>query len=470
MTIEDPPPVGILLSGAGLSERDWRKILRDIHDGKVIPVIGPELVTLPDPETGEIVPLNRFLAPRLAAVLGLADDERFTTVNAVACEHLLNGGSRADIYDELREILDHLDVPPCPALMDLARITDFHFLISSVFDHQLSHALKAIRSDYDPRRHLMAYHPSEAIDVPEIIGNTLLYYILGEYHTSQDFAVWEEDYMEFICKLIEHQDTLERLFRLLKNRQLLLLGSPATDWIVRFFLRVTRQIRLSDRGATAPGEYLADRGANLEAPLVFFFDKLIHATRVIDGDPAAFVHELHRRWSELYGHAASDEDFLTRLPVEMPKDSVFISYASDNRAAALSLGRALHSAGIPIWLDKGRLQAGENYATTLEAAVRVHSSFFIALISAETEADTERTRYVHKERDWAAGRHVEGFIYYIPVAIFPEAPSSWKPAAEPECFSKIHYHKLPDGAATPDFVRHIRQLIETYRLSGRPRG
>lgn len=470
MSDQDLLPPASPPADCGLSERDWRKMLRDIHDGKVVPVIGPELVTLEDPVTGKPVTLNQYLAPRLAEVLGLPDPEGFTTVNTVACAHLLNGGSRADIYDELREILDHLKAPPCQALMEVARITDFKFIISSVYDHQLSHALKAVRPDYEPRRQLLAYHPSEAVDVPETIGGTLLYHILGDYHTSQDFAVWEEDYMEFICKLIEHQDTLERLFRLLKNRQLMLLGAPATDWLVRFFLRVTRQTRLSDRGATAPGEYLADRGSNLEPPLVFFFDKLIQATRVIDGDPAHFVSELHRRWSEQYGHAASDEDFLSRLPREMPKDSIFISYASDNRAAALAIGRALHSAGIPIWLDKGRLLAGENYDTTLEAAVRVHSSFFISLISTETEADTERTRYVHKERDWAAGRHVDGFIYYIPVAILDVVPGDWKPAAEPGCFSKIHYHNLAGGAATPEFVRHIRDLIEIYRISGRPRG
>lgn len=456
--------------GNSLSDRDWRKILRDIHDGKVIPVIGPELITLEDPETGSTVSLYQYLAPRLAQALGLPDPGRHTSINGVACEHLLAGGSRADIYDELRDILDRFDCPANSALLDLARITDFRLIISSVFDHQLARALKTVRSDFEPKAHVIAYHPSEAIDVPENIGNTLLFHILGDYHTSQDFAVWEEDYMEFICKLIEHQDTLERLFRLLKNRQLLLLGSPASDWIVRFFLRVARQTRLSDRGATAPGEYLAERGANLEAPLVFFFDKLIQATRVIDGDPTVFVRELYQRWSEQYGQAASDEEFLSRLPVEMPKDSVFISYASDNRAAALALGRSLHAAGIPIWLDKGRLQAGENYETSLEAAVRVHSSFFISLISAETEADTERTRYVHKERDWAAGRHVDGFIYYIPVAIHPEPPNGWKPVAEPECFSRIHYHKLPNGQANPDFIRHIRQLVETYRLSGRPRG
>lgn len=470
MSFVESSSATILPSADGFSDRDWRKVIRDIQGGKVIPVIGPEMVTVTDPATGEPQALFRYLAPRVAEALDLREPERFTTVNTVAGEHLLGGGSRADIYDEVREILDHLDAPPGEALMDLARITDFHFLISSVFDHQLARALSAVRPDFDPKQHLIAYHPSEAIDLPERIGNTLLFHIMGDYDTSQDFAVWEEDYMEFICNLIEHQDTLERLFRILKNRQLLLLGSPGNDWIVRFFLRVTRQTRLSDRGATAPGEYLAAQGANLEAPLVFFFDKLKHATRVIDGDPSAFVRELYRRWSEQYGQASSDNDFLSQLPVEMPKDSVFISYASDNRAAALTLGRALHAAGVPIWLDKGRLQAGENYEAALEAAVRIHSSFFISLISAETEADTDRVRYVHKERDWAAGRHVDGFIYYVPVAIFPEPPTAWKPVSEPACFSKIHYHKLPGGVATPEFIRMIRQLVETYRLSGRPRG
>lgn len=459
-------------SPASLSDRDWRKILRDIRNGMVIPVIGPELVTVPDPVSGKTMPLYQYLAPRLAESLGLPQPDRYTKINSVACDHLLRGGDEEEIYLCLQEMLDDFDSPPSEALLDLARISDFHLIISSVFDHQLSHALKTVRPDFDSGEHVISYQPGGAVDIPENIGSTLLFHILGDYHTSRDFAVWEEDYMEFICKLIEarDKDTLRRLFSALQNCQLLLLGSPATDWILRFFLRMSRTSRLSHRHHSEPGEYLAARSENLEAPLVFFFDKLIKATRVIDGDPAAFVHELHRRWSEQYGHAASDDDFLSRLPAEMPKDSVFISYASDNRAAALALGRALHSAGIPIWLDKGRLQAGENYATTLEAAVRVHSSFFISLISAETEADTQRSRYFHKERDWAALKHVDGWIYYIPVAIFPEAPSGWKPTAEPECFSKIHYHKLPNGEATPDFIRHIRYLVETKRISGHPRG
>ena len=40
MSDQDLSPTAIPPDDCGLSERDWRKMLRDIHDGKVIPVIG----------------------------------------------------------------------------------------------------------------------------------------------------------------------------------------------------------------------------------------------------------------------------------------------------------------------------------------------------------------------------------------------------------------------------------------------
>jgi hypothetical protein len=52
-----------------LSEKDWKNLLREIHSGRVIPVVGPRLVTVDDPSTGEKLPLFAHLAPRLAAAL-----------------------------------------------------------------------------------------------------------------------------------------------------------------------------------------------------------------------------------------------------------------------------------------------------------------------------------------------------------------------------------------------------------------
>ena len=56
--IADPPTASFL------TEPEWSRLLRAIHNNQVIPVIGPELVTVPDDSGGQI-PLTRWLIPRL---------------------------------------------------------------------------------------------------------------------------------------------------------------------------------------------------------------------------------------------------------------------------------------------------------------------------------------------------------------------------------------------------------------------
>ena len=75
------------------------------------------------------------------------------------------------------------------------------------------------------------------------------------------------------------------MFSLLRDRYLLVLGSPATDWIARFFLRAAKGERFSDRKARAEQDYLADQPENLGESMAFFFDRIVGATRIIAGDP-----------------------------------------------------------------------------------------------------------------------------------------------------------------------------------------
>ncbi len=448
-----------------LEEKDWKTLMRWIRSGQVIPVVGPDLVLVEvDGQPGEVV-LTRYLAPRLAARLNLSASGDYGSVNEVVREHLRAGGNRGPVYDELRELLEEAGLSPGKALRDLAAIGGFDLFLSSTFDPFLAQALAAVRPGFREERDVVRFHPNKPLDLPAE-GAGHVFHLLGDFNTYPDFAIWDEDYMEFVCGLIESRDQLRSLFELLKNRHLLLLGAPASDWIFRFLLRVARQERLSGRTPDGVGEFLTEAMVALEPPLVFFFDKVVATTRVIDGSPASFVEELSRRWKEQAGAPADDEALLARMPDEMPKDSVFISYASEDRAAALALARALHDERVPVWLDKGRLKAGENYEAALESAVRVHCSFFISLISEITEADLERERFVHTERDWAAQRHMDGYIFYIPV----EIRETGRPEREPEAFRKIHSHRLPGGVPTPDFVGYVKQLWETYRVSGRPRG
>jgi hypothetical protein len=439
----------------------WNRILRDIHHRQVLPVIGPGLITVE--ENGRHLPFTHWLVPEFARRLGI-EPEPGMTLNRAACSHLVRKGKRKDIYEELRELVEqHAGLPVPPGLAELAAIRDFDLFVNSTFDGFLARALAQARPGWKPdARGRAAFHPSRPVDLPTPLPGTFLYHVLGAWDTYPDFAVWEEDYMEFLCGLLEApRDTRLHLFRELRNRSLLLIGAPFDDWIVRFFLRVAKQGRLSDLRDTA-ADYLADRPDQLGEPMVFYFDKVIGSPQIIPVEPRVFAADLRRRWAEKYA-AASTEDILASIPDDMERGAVFISYSHDDLAAVATLAAGLKAAGIPVWLDRRRLQAGGDWEQALKRAVKSRASLFLSLISAATEGNPDR--FVHEERKWAAERHLDGFIFYIPVVIDGTATV----AREPAIFSRYHRYALPGGAVTGDFAALLERYLDRYRDHGEVR-
>jgi hypothetical protein len=459
-----PPPV--------LTNEFWKRLLDEVHRRQVVPVIGPDMVTLSTTD-GQEQPLYSYLAPSLADRLGIAD--KFASIegiNQVVCQYLLQGGDSARIYDELRSLVENCRAPVSPALHELVAIPDFELFISTTFDSLLVNALEIVRHGFRARRPgtdcdfqkatVIDFHYNAPVDLPAGSG-THVYHLLGSIETYPDFAVWEEDYLEFICGLLAHEDDLQNLFRALRHRHLLLLGAPFSDWVVRFFLRIAKGERLTERKNKAQCDYLADRPENLGEPMIFFFDRVVGCTRIIPGSPSDFVIELARQWRQRFTDEAGG-DPLRKLPDEMPKDSVFISYSHDDIVAVCELVRGLRAARIPVWLDKQRIQLGENYECKLSSAVKDACSFFISVISKATESNKDR--YVHKERAWAAQRHSEGYVFYLPVII----DNTDQGKSEPQEFAKIHQYRLINGKVDAEFASRLTHLMEEYRASGRPRG
>jgi hypothetical protein len=116
-------------------------------------------------------------------------------------------------------------------------------------------------------------------------------------------------------------------------------------------------------------------------------------------------------------------------------------------------------------MDTLRLQAGANYERSLQHEVKDACSFFISLISKATEADPKR--YVHRERAWAAQKHVDGFVFYVPLVL--DLDEGTEPKLEPERFRHIHYERWND-ATLGNFVLRVRKLVDELRSAGRPRG
>jgi hypothetical protein len=125
-----------------LQEFFWDDLLEFIDEGKVIPIVGAELLTVPDGAGGEI-PLHRLLAEKLAERLRLpagnltGDD----ALHLVVCRYLERGGRREEVYPRIRNLLKEIAPSVPEPLRQLARIRHFNVFVSTTFDSLLERAL-----------------------------------------------------------------------------------------------------------------------------------------------------------------------------------------------------------------------------------------------------------------------------------------------------------------------------------------
>jgi len=441
-----------------LDEDFWEDLLTLIDEGKVIPVIGAGVVTRGD-DQGLFYP---WLARRVAEQLRVPLETlpAVFDLNAVATKHLLRQGEYNKLFTRLAIILRDECPAPGQSLLDLASISAFNLYLTTTFDQLLKKALDSVRHGGTSKTAVYAFSPGAITkDLPlrrRDLPGTTVFHLLGKVSSIPEYVVWEDDMLEFIFALDKHMPVMERLGRDLKEHGLLVLGLHFSDWLVRFFLRVSKQEPLS--APRVHRAYLAD-GPDDFSPqsLVLFFEAVSHDIHVMPQDPVIFCAELARRWKSR--HPDGDRGAKLSLPAaapEMPRGAIFISYAREDEVAAARVVRDLQAAGCTVWYDRERLQAGQDWHNSLEDEVKKRCGLFLSVISRTTEATRES--YYHLERNWAASRaeriaHDEEF--YIPVVI----DDSPLPAArEPRGFRQIQATQLDGGAITPAFAERVLGL------------
>ena len=450
-----------------LDDDFWEDLLILLDEGKVIPVVGAGVVTRGD-DQGLLYP---WLARRLAEMLHIPA-ERLTadcTLNAVAIEHLLDRGDSNELYTKTARILQRECPPPGQSLLDLASVSAFNLYLTTTFDPLLQRTLDCVRYGGTAGTSVLAFSPGEEVkDLParrRDLPGTTVFHLLGRVSSMPEYVVWEEDMLEFIFALNKLMPLLERLGRDLKEHGLLFLGLNFSDWLVRFFLRVSKQEPLSTRRAHRA--YLADGPGDFPPrSLVIFFEAVNRDIRVRRQDPIEFCGELARRWKQRHppGESAAQGPFPAAAE-EMPRGAIFVSYAREDEADAASIVRGLQARGCTVWYDRHRLGAGVNWHNSLEDEVKQGCGLFLSVISHTTEGTRES--YYHLERNWAASRaeHLShGEEFYIPVVV----DDSPLPAVrEPRTFQHIQATQLPRGVVAPDFAERVFQLQQKVISSRR---
>ena len=136
--------------------------------------------------------------------------------------------------------------------------------------------------------------------------------------------------------------------------------------------------------------------------------------------------------------------------------AIFVSYASEDAAAAERIGAALSAAGLEVWLDRSALRSGDAWDQKIRREIR-DCALFIAVISRNTEARTEG--YFRLEWHLADQRTqlmARSRAFLVPVCI-DDTPE--KHAEVPESFSLVHWSRLPAGETPPEFVERMHRLL-----------
>ena len=454
------------------SERFWDDLLLFIEEGKVIPVVGPELVTVREGE--QDVPLYDWLARRLALAVELssADLPPAFDLNDVVALHLRRSGEREELYSRLLRILR--DAPPAPSqpLLALAGIPGFDLFVSLTFDSLLAQALSRARPGAVPEQ--IAYSTNAVHDLAvarDAMRQPVVFHLLGRASSSPEFAICDEDLLEFLHALQDRQRQPLKLFDELRANHLLILGCGFGDWLVRFFLRTARGLELSQKRKR--WDVLADTRSGNDPALAVFLSSFSTDTKVLTMPAAAFVAELARRWHQ--AHPAAQAEAPQRPTAgdtndAAPRDgAVFVSYAGENRDAAERLAAGLHAAGLDVWFDKNALQVAGDWAASINRGIE-RCALFLPVISREALSEENRRRYFWREWNVADDR-ARGMApdeeFIVPVVV---DDTRLDRTTLPDTFKRKQGPSLPGGQLTPEVALRLTEIVRNFHRRQRRAG
>jgi hypothetical protein len=371
-----------------------------------------------------------------------------------------------------RELLASLPPEATPEpLRLLAQITDFPLVITTAIDGLIARALRV------PDEAALVSTISENADLPPDWqppprgAPPTLVHLFGRIAATPGFALTEEDMLEFMWNF-QGERRPTRLLSRIRRSHVLLLGTRFPDWLARFLLRLLRGDRLSLESETF--QAVAEPEAHAPRPLVAFLQNYSPQTRIFEeGSAADFVRELHKRWTALQPKPQERAPLVANVasgagdasePSDMRAGSIFISYASGDRAAAAALAATLDRAGLDVWFDRNELRGGDRYAAKIRRHVQ-QCDLFVPLMSQTTES--RQDAFFRREWSWARERLPSiGPLrpFMMPLAIddldvynSPDLSLYFEmPGRE------VHVLSAPGGAlderSVQDFVRAIRQV------------
>lgn len=458
-----------------MNEASWNRLMDNIREGNVIPIIGPRLLVGADGQTS----LQAQIAARLLHDCGKDPGETplppFRELNA-AVSQLMGSVKLQDLYysvnNAIKTVTSASDFTIPAPIRQLAQIADFRLFVTLTPDDLLARSLRQ-RCEVNEIIHSPNLTTSEVKDLPkdwqEHPGEVYLLYLFGKSRSAPMFAIHDEDVLEYAHNLIAHGGQMHKMYLdELQQRNLLLIGCNFPEWLSRFILRATNLKRLSDNYRN---EWLVDP-LKPEESFTCFLSSYSGNTEVLsDIPPVEFVAELHRRW--MAEHGASGQEAERTMDNAVPRGTMFfISYSRNtDLPRAEALYQALLRLGVSeseVWFDRKTIEPGQDFQHRILDGIR-SCRYFLPLLSRAT--NSRERGFVFTE--WMEANKLTdatNYEFIIPVIIDAEyEPESYTAIPTREWVNRhLDYAHAPEGQPDGRFEAKLKALVRDTRREGKP--
>ena len=422
-------------------------LLYDLVADELLRLYGVEPAPLPGERTGSVWPLHRAVAQVLAS--GAVNPERL----------------RRQVSTLVREMQARATAP---LLERLARIDAFDLVVTLTPDELLADALRAAVGA--PQVEVGEFSPSAdsslPVDVPRARpGLRRLFFALGRCATSTRLAIHEEDALEYLYRF--HEDGLRRapnVLSELRSKDLAFIGCDLPDWLGRGLLRLANESRLA--AAEKKMEFF---GADMRDPgLNAFLGRFSPNSSIFPWSAAEFVAELELLAEALPRAGAAARACAPARPADGAGrgPTAFVSYASDNGAAARRIAEQLRELGFgDVWFDKQKLIAGDDWSDRIDEAIRA-CDFFVPVLS--READQRREGVFWEEWRQAGARALRmADAFLLPVGVDGERPDRMGYDrifnGFTREFAQLHLLHAPGGEFSAEDREQLRQRCARFQ-------
>lgn len=375
----------------------WDKLTQQIVDGKVIPVIGPELLTVNG------ININTFIIDWLGRKLGMKKQPKSFSEVVYSAEYEARCGNRDRIYYQVNNIFAKKIFRASQQLKKLLSIRQFPFVITTSFAPIVEQVMREIWRD---ELKVMRFNnnPSENNDINNgtDLRKPTVYYMFGHVgEGAHKYVLTDTDMLDFVSSWLSNDNKArpKNLSNELKDKYLLMLGNNYSNWLFRF---IWYSMRKPDLGY---GMLAYDA---LDEQLINFLERtktttMQNTSEVIDQIYERLEKKLAENEKKKFNQPENDMD-------------VFISYSRSDSSIADKLYDVLTAQGKRVWYDKLNITEGGNFMEEIRKAIRT-AKYFVPILTENITKEKDSSHVYRNEWDTAIEIAISmGRTYIIPIA------------------------------------------------------